>query len=136
MQKLLLHRAVSAVFYPMNNSIQKQIFCFTVSLSTIKLCASSAVNTLYNDLIHIGNPIPFNEEEFLQELETLTDAAYSNKRDIRRQVERMVSTYHPADNKKAVVKDKTYNKLLAMPARQERVQVASFQTHVNNQRFS
>ena len=101
-----------------------------------KLMAEEGLTKTDNDLIHIGKPIPFDTDEFLSQLSGLMNAAYSNKRDIRRQVERMVSTYHPADNKKAVVKDKTYNKLLAMPARQERVQVASFQTHVNNQRFS
>ena len=101
-----------------------------------KLMAEEGLTKTENDLIHIGKPIPFDTDEFLSQLSGLMNAAYSNKRDIRRQVERMVSTYHPADNKKAVVKDKTYNKLLAMPARQERVQVASFQTHVNNQRFS
>ena len=101
-----------------------------------KLMAEEGLTKTENDLIHIGKPIPFDTDEFLSQLSGLMYAAYSNKRDIRRQVERMVSTYHPADNKKAVVKDKTYNKLLAMPARQERVQVASFQTHVNNQRFS
>lgn len=101
-----------------------------------KLMAEEGLTKTENDLIHIGKPIPFDTDEFLSQLSGLMNAAYSNKRDIRRQVERMVSTYHPADNKKAVVKDKTYNKLLAMPARQEKVQVASFQAHVNNQRFS
>ena len=101
-----------------------------------KLMAEEGLTKTDNDLIHIGKPIPFDTDEFLSQLSGLMNAAYSNKRDIRRQVERMVSTYHPADNKKAVVKDKTYNKLLAMPARQEKVQVASFQAHVNNQRFS
>ena len=101
-----------------------------------KLMAEEGLTKTDNDLIHIGKPIPFDTDEFLSQLSGLMNAAYSNKRDIRRQVERMVSTYHPADNKKAVVKDKTYNKLLAMPARQEKVQVASFQTHVNNQGFS
>ena len=50
-----------------------------------------------NDLIHIGNPIPFNEEEFLRELENLTVTAYANKEKIiRRLVEKIVTTYHPA----------------------------------------
>ena len=49
-----------------------------------------------NDLIHIGNPIPFNEEDFLKELENLTVTAYANKElIIRRLVEKIVTTYHP-----------------------------------------
>ena len=62
-----------------------------------KLMAEEGLQRTDNDLIHIGNPIPFNEEEFLQELETLTDAAYSNKEgEIRRLVGKTVTTYHPA----------------------------------------
>lgn len=101
-----------------------------------KLMAEEGLTKTENDLIHIGKPIPFDTDEFLSQLSGLMYAAYSNKRDIRRQVERMVSAYHPADNKKAAVKDKTYNRLLEMPIRQEKVQVASFQAHVNNQGFS
>ena len=101
-----------------------------------KLMAEEGLTKTENDLIHIGKPISFDTDEFLSQLSGLMYAAYSNKRDIRRQVEKMVSTYHPADNKKAAVKDKTYNRLLEMPIRQEKVQVASFQAHVNNQGFS
>ena len=48
-----------------------------------------------NDLIHIGNPIRFDQDRFLHQLSALMDAAYSNKANIREMVAGMVSTYHP-----------------------------------------
>lgn len=61
-----------------------------------KLMAEEGLQKTDNDLIHIGNPIPFKEEEFLRELENLTVAAYANKEKIiRRLVEKIVTTYHP-----------------------------------------
>lgn len=36
-----------------------------------------------NDLIHIGKPIPFDTDEFLQQLENLAVVAYGNDPDIR-----------------------------------------------------
>ena len=60
-----------------------------------KLMAEEGLQKTDNDLIHIGNPIPFNEEEFLLELENLTEAAYANKeKNIRQLVEKTVTTYH------------------------------------------
>ena len=62
-----------------------------------KLMAEEGLQKTDNDLIHIGNPIQFNEEAFLQQLEALTEAAYANKEDkIRTLVQETVSTYHPA----------------------------------------
>lgn len=101
-----------------------------------KLMAEEGLTKTENELIHIGKPIPFDTDVFLSQLKDLMYVAYSNKRDIRKVVERMVSTYHPADNEKPAVKDKTYNRLLEMPARQQNIQAASFRMHVNNQEFS
>ena len=54
-----------------------------------------------NDLIHIGKPLAFNEEEFLKALENLMEAAYANKEaSIREQVKQIVQTYHPAENER------------------------------------
>lgn len=39
-----------------------------------------------NDLIHIGCPIPFNIEEFLDKLDALMEAAYKNVENIREMV--------------------------------------------------
>ena len=97
-----------------------------------KLMAEEGLTKTDNDLIHIGKPIPFDTDVFLSQLKDLMYVAYSNKRDIRKQVERMVSTYHPASNEKPVVKDKTYTTLIEMPIRPQNVQVASFQVHKNN----
>ena len=49
-----------------------------------------------NKLIHIGNPIPFDVDEFLKQLKVLMNKSYSNSKHIRELVELMVSTYHPA----------------------------------------
>jgi hypothetical protein len=93
--------------------------------------AEEGLTKTENDLIHIGKPIPFDTDEFLLQLKELMFVAYSNKRDIRKQVEKMVSTYHPVEKEKPAVKDKTYQTLIEMPIRQRSVKVASFQAHVN-----
>ena len=77
-----------------------------------KLMAEEGLQKTDNDLIHIGNPIKFDEDEFLDELENLMDAAYSNKKTIRDQVAKMVSTYHPEGEHPKEIKGETYEKLL------------------------
>ena len=55
-----------------------------------------------NDLIHIGNPIKFDEDAFLEKLEGLMLSAYANKEgQIRALVKNMVSTYHPEGERTA-----------------------------------
>lgn len=61
-----------------------------------KLMAEEGLKKTENELIHIGCPIPFDIEEFLKELDALTEAAYKNDEHIRERVEKIVSTYHPA----------------------------------------
>lgn len=61
-----------------------------------KLMAEEGLKKTKNDLIHIGCPIPFDINEFLEELDGLLDAAYRNEDDIRERVQKIVSTYHPA----------------------------------------
>ena len=61
-----------------------------------KLMSEEGLTTTPNKLIHIGRPIPFDEDEFLDKLYPLMEAAYSNDEDIRELVKNMVSTYHPA----------------------------------------
>ena len=73
-----------------------------------KLMAEEGLTKTENELIHIGRPIPFETDEFLDQLEHLMYVAYSNKGDIRAQVEKMVATYHPEN---VGEKDKTYEKL-------------------------
>ncbi len=48
-----------------------------------------------NDLIHIGNPVPFDEEVFLSRMGDLMGAAYANREDIRDLVRELVPTYVP-----------------------------------------
>ena len=61
-----------------------------------KLMAEEGLRRTENELIHIGCPIPFNTDEFLQRLEGLMEAAYHNDAGIRALVAELVSTYHPA----------------------------------------
>ena len=61
-----------------------------------KLMAEEGLMKTENELIHIGKPIPFDNDEFLAQLNDLMLTAYTNNDDIRKKVEQMVSTYHPA----------------------------------------
>ena len=58
-----------------------------------KLMAEEGLKKTDNELIHIGQPIPFDTDEFLGQLVDLMLAAYANKADIRERVARIVSTY-------------------------------------------
>lgn len=61
-----------------------------------KLMAEEGLKKTKNDLFHIGCPIPFDINEFLDELDGLLDAAYRNEDDMKERVQKIVSTYHPA----------------------------------------
>lgn len=58
-----------------------------------KLMAEEGLKKTENDLIHIGCPIPFDVNEFLNQLGDLMETAYKNKADIREKVQSVVSTY-------------------------------------------
>ena len=75
-----------------------------------KLMAEEGLQKTKNELIHIGNPIPFDTDAFLVQLQKLMDAAYHNDENICKLVEQMVSTYHPAPNG-SEDKGETYDKL-------------------------
>lgn len=60
-----------------------------------KLMAEEGLKKTANNLIHIGCPIPFDMEKFLEQLVLLMNAAYENDSGIRRLVQEVVSTYHP-----------------------------------------
>ena len=62
-----------------------------------KLMAEEGLKKTENDLIHIGMPIPFDVEEFLAELDELTEIAYANKPDIKEKVAQIVTTYKMKD---------------------------------------
>lgn len=76
-----------------------------------KLMAEEGLKKTDNKLIHIGQPIPFDEDEFLSNLDELMLAAYNNKKDIRRRVAAMVSTYHPDNAPVTVVRNDRYEAL-------------------------
>ena len=61
-----------------------------------KLMAEEGLKKTENKLIHIGQPIPFDTDVFLEGLENLMYVAYTNDEHIEELVETMVSTYHPA----------------------------------------
>jgi FlaA1/EpsC-like NDP-sugar epimerase len=73
-----------------------------------KLMAEEGLRRTDNELIHIGCPIPFDTDEFLNEMSSLMTAAYRNDKDIRSQVEDMVQTYHPSNPEVTIVKDAKY----------------------------
>ena len=60
-----------------------------------KLMAEEGLQTTQNDLIYVGNPIPFDTEGFLEQLNGLMTAAYENDPRIRDFVQKLVPTYHP-----------------------------------------
>lgn len=64
-----------------------------------KLMAEEGLQKTANNLIHIGNPIPFDVPQFMTQLKTLMDRAYENDPHITDLVEQVVTTYHPAHNK-------------------------------------
>ena len=79
-----------------------------------KLMAEEGLRKTDNNLIHIGCPIPFETDEFLTQLEKLMEAAYSNKNDICKRVEAIVSTYHPAEVDGVAVKNEKYKELVTL----------------------
>ena len=59
-----------------------------------KLMAEEGMKTTKNRLIHIGCPIPFDTDLFLDQLEELMVRCYRDTENIRDYVKQMVSTYH------------------------------------------
>ena len=78
-----------------------------------KLMAEEGMRKTPNDLIHIGNPIPFDADRFLLQLKELMDAAYNNREGaIRSKVEEIVDTYHPAGRHGSAYKNEVYERFL------------------------
>jgi FlaA1/EpsC-like NDP-sugar epimerase len=62
-----------------------------------KLMSEEGMRTTPNHLIHIGSPIPFETDEFLDRLQTLMTIAYDGREDVLRDyVVKVVGTYQPA----------------------------------------
>lgn len=64
-----------------------------------KLMAEEGMKTTKNHLIHIGCPIPFDTDLFLDQLEELMILCYRDTENIRDYVKQMVSTYHESGEK-------------------------------------
>ncbi len=77
-----------------------------------KLMAEEGLKTTPNHLIHIGCPIAFDMEKFLEQLQELMYTSYENREDIRELVAEVVTTYHPAGKKGSQEKNKEYERLL------------------------
>lgn len=60
-----------------------------------KLMKEEGLKKTKNKLIFIGQPIPFDMDNFFKNLEDLSQASYQNSDDIVSMVEKVVSTFHP-----------------------------------------
>ena len=63
-----------------------------------KLMAEEGLKKTENELIHIGNPIPFDTDVFNEQLIRLMDASYNNDENIRELIKETVSTYRPSSD--------------------------------------
>ncbi len=59
-----------------------------------KMMAEEGITATENEKIHIGKPIKFDIDQFLERLDDLMEDAYSNKNDIKQTVAGIVTTYH------------------------------------------
>lgn len=79
-----------------------------------KLMSEEGMRTTPNHLIHIGNPVPFNVDVFLQQLQGLMNAAYDGKEnEIRNLVMEVIPTYHPAGDHGTEDRGEAYERQLA-----------------------
>ena len=62
------------------------------------LMSEEGLTATENDLIHIGKPIEFDEDFFIETLEKLRQAMYDENADIRGLVKEIVTTYKPENN--------------------------------------
>ena len=89
-----------------------------------KLMSEEGLKTTPNHLIHIGCPIPFETDQFLQQLQKLMEAAYEGQEDrIRAYVAEAVPTYCPAGKYGADQKDETYARQIADMEQKETIPV-------------
>ena len=61
-----------------------------------KLMEEEGMKTTPNQLIHIGCPLEFDTDRFLEQLRALMDASYQDSEDILELVAKIVPTYKPA----------------------------------------
>ena len=80
------------------------------------LMAEEGLKKTPNSLIHVGCPIPFETEVFLEQMQSLMEAAYTNDEHIREKVAEIVTTYHPAGKNGSEEKGEVYERLLDQSA--------------------
>ncbi len=64
-----------------------------------RLMAEEGMKPTDNPKIHIGKPIPFEVDVFLQQLESLARASYENSDEIVAMVQQVVPTFHPVGSR-------------------------------------
>ena len=85
-----------------------------------KLMSEEGMRTTPNHLIHIGNPIPFDADVFLNQLQKLLTAAYNGREDqIRDLVAEVVPTYHPAGKHGTEYKGQAFQEQMKMVEQKE-----------------
>ena len=78
-----------------------------------KLMSEEGLRTTPNRLIHIGSPIPFDADVFLDQMQALMTMAYDGEdAQIREAVANTVDTYHPAGEHGSEYKGTVYAKQL------------------------
>ena len=79
-----------------------------------KLMSEEGLKTTKNKLIHIGAPVEFDTDAFLEQLSILMNAAYDgDEEQIRDLVKQTVTTYIPAGEHGSEYKGKAYQKQMA-----------------------
>ena len=63
------------------------------------LMSEEGLQSTENDLIHIGRPIEFDEEEFKKQLVELDELSRTDSPQIKKKVMEIVPTYHIKENK-------------------------------------
>ena len=78
------------------------------------------MRTTPNRLIHIGSPIPFETDEFLNQLQALMTMAYNGEDEkIRASVAEVVGTYRPAGEHGTEHKGSAYAEQMERVAKKE-----------------
>ncbi len=80
-----------------------------------KLMLEEGMKKTRNKLIHIGKPIPFDIDRFLEQLNHLADVCYKNDENIYDLVAEMVPTYHREDQN-LKERNEVYEELMAETA--------------------
>ncbi len=85
-----------------------------------KLMSEEGLRKTPNHLIHIGSPIPFETDRFLEQLQALMCMAYDGDEDnIREAVAEVIGTYHPAGEHGSEDKGSAYHEQIEIIVQKE-----------------